>query len=449
MFKSAAAEKLFIVPVASWDSKLTISPKHDHLKLKNWKNEIGDPEDMAAPLICGVNGKERLQVIARNKDGTLDWVKPNAYTFSFAGEGCAEISASESVLELKGLKLTEAPLVLTVTLKERPELSASLSVTVEKPQQLWLFEDGSSYLLDLQRRELLDVKNKPQHCNAGDVCLKHLNMHFSGSAWLHVLAGYRDGRCAWLNCGEIQAGVSDPQVFAINTSLLPYAIIVETCEYRESDSHAVMTVKSAADPDVQCSVRLSCQSAYKGEGVLDDVRDDYSVCLLTGFKENADPQANRDANSRIYSGASILQFGCKKIEMRNAETDEYSEEALLLYSHPERRNDFITLLRSACRFCGLDYVLLLENGQVYKLFASGDTEPRGNWAGTAADLEKHYGACRGAALRCGGIVDRHLYREGPGSFAGAMGYQAAKNTLQDKAVDYFSCVFNNHKQHAR
>ena len=90
---------------------------------------------------------------------------------------------------------------------------------------------------------------------------------------------------------------------------------------------------------------------------------------------------------------------------------------------------------------GLDYVLLLENGKAYKLFSSGTTEPLGDWAGTVADLEKHYSAYRGSALRCGVILQRDLYRKNSGSFAGALGYKASCDTLKEYGVDYYLNVF--------
>ena len=173
------------------------------------------------------------------------------------------------------------------------------------------------------------------------------------------------------------------------------------------------------------------------EAILDGISGDSLVCMFAGGQNKAELTAsNNELCRRIFSHASILQFGGKIITMHSSETGNYREDALLLYSHRERRDDFITFLRSACLVCGLDDLLLVENCQAYKLYPSGEMDRVGDCAATVADLERYYSAWRGASLCCCTIMDRHYYREGPQCYASAVGYAAACKDLKRYSVNY-------------
>ena len=434
MFNSSAAEAVFIIPTASWGSRLAVSQNHRYLYLKKWKREIIDPEELSDSLICGVNGCEELQVIARRKDGTLGWVKPEDYTFTFSGGGYAEALSGKRGVNLKGLKLTETPLELTVTLKERPELSASLSITVETPRQFWVMSDVLCFF-DLKRRELLDEHRKPRRCSADELCCRQLSLLPGRCDMLKFLARYRDGSYAWVNNAEIQVGVSDPQNFeaaAMGDSL----ISVRAGEALAYGSKAELTVRSAADPAVCCRLPLVCQASHRNEqtdDVLYSVKDEYSVCMLTAFRKDLSLAANRMLNGNIFGEFARLLFGCKSIVMLGQESGACREEALLLFSAPARRDDFLTLLRSACLYFGWEHVVLWEGGSAYRFDSSGAMERLGDCALTVSDLERQYGAWRGENLRCGDVMDTRCYSSRPGGWiSGACFLNALKELKQHK-----------------
>lgn len=336
-------------------------------------------------------------------------------------------------MNLKGLKLTETPLELTVTLKERPELSASLSITVETPRQLWVMSDVLC-VLDLKRRELLDEHRKPRRCSADELCCRQLSLLPGRCDMLKFLARYRDGSYSWVNIAEIQVSVSDPQYFeaaAMGDSM----ISVSAGEALAYGSKAELTVRSAADPAVRCSLPLVCQASQRNEqtnDVLYTVGGGCSVCLLTAFREDLSLAANRMLNGNIYGAFACLQFGCKSVVMRSEE-GESREEALLLFSEPGRREDFLMLLRSACLHFCWEYAVLIENGQAHKLYPSGELRPLGSCALTVPDLERQYGIWRGETLYCGDVMDTHYYSSRPGGWiSGACFLNALKELKQHK-----------------
>ena len=101
----------------------------------------------------------------------------------------------------------------------------------------------------------------------------------------------------------------------------------------------------------------------------------------------------------------------------------------------------MALLRSACRYCGLESVLLLENVRVYKLDPDGRREDLGCCSFSLPQLEEQYSAYRGSVWHCGDVLRSHWYREGPSGFISGTVYKFACDDLKKYGEEYFQEIY--------
>ena len=224
----------------------------------------------------------------------------------------------------------------------------------------------------------------------------------SGSRSFRVLGLYRDGTYAWLNNSEVRLTLSDAEYVDLGTSF-PASVLISIGAGAPYNAAVTLTVTSIMDPEVQCSADIIVRSSHEAPVLPSDVPENAAAALVTAYKDDLPLTEMRSLNGYIERGVYDLHFGCKFMEMYLSETGEYKDEVLLLYANPEHREDFVTLLRSACRYCGMEYVLFIEEGRAYKLYPSGEMRLLDDCALTLDNLEKQYSAYRGTAMRCGDI----------------------------------------------
>ncbi|MBQ7569248.1 hypothetical protein IJT17_10675 [bacterium] len=437
MFNVATTKAVFLIPSSAWDTRLTIAPSRDRLKLKRLQKESILPEDIPNSLSLGVNGREELRIVARDCDGTLNWVKPDDYTLTINSGGCVGACKSMYGPTLLGIKASSAPACLTATLNDNPDVSTSMFITVEAPQHLWLVRDHGRYDLDIQRRHVIDSRNGYILLTAEDVCRNELSDIPGSYNSFRILGRYGDGRYAWLNNSEVQAVVSAPDYLELSLTF-PDEIAVTIWPNMPFGSTAELSVKSIMDSDVQCSVSICCKSEHNaGDLLARNINNDCIVSVFTAFKDGLELAANRARNNFIRSRFSRLKFGYSEFVVLDDASGSYREEAVLLYSYPSRRDGFITLLRSACMYHGFEYMVLAEGGKAYKLYPSGERELLGDCALTSDDLLKYYSDWRGAASRCGDVLDLGSYSNGPDSFFSAISFDLNSKKLKKHSVNLF------------
>lgn len=269
--------QLYLVP-----DSCRIASDHRRLHLCSVRH-YEDLEELPQPPVLCPGSSESFRVLRRYAEGVYGLLPPSAYSCRLQSGDNLEITATQHGFILKAGQAYAGGDVLTVALRDRPEIGLKVSVSAEAPVRLRLFPPR--YVLDLQRRHLLMSPAGDSPGSRGGKLkwkcfgaeeLDYLQLPEKVSAapgerlYFRVLAEYGGGRCCWADAADLDIVLSEPQCAECALSPDGFTVPYDAPKFAllaaaPSSAPCTVTVKSRRAEDVECRLMLDIvdREAYK------------------------------------------------------------------------------------------------------------------------------------------------------------------------------------------